>query len=501
MAWLLLLLAVLTTAQAFHPGFVTGGSRSRPTRLLSTKVPEQTKSLALNDLNELKKCESGSAARKVLDTVLGGESTLYNSVRTLPGASEKGISDADLAIQTKIRNNRYSIMELIELNGDKDADRSSLALLGIMVASISSALVVNENLPGPEIVRFLVVWILSFAPLGFIGTGIATPEKLQTLLISLQREFFPVYRKRMIQHEAGHFLMGHLLGLPIKGYATNAIKTAVEFYPLSDPDVGRDRIRQLGFDSPSSGDTTVVQDAPSQSDSPFFSKEGRGSQLVETQSVFRNAKNYTENPFLKLPSANEPTNAWPFRGFDDATVDELTAVSVAGVCAEILAFGNAEGGYADLSQLRQLFNSAQSDMTERDMENRIRYALGFTVSQLRLHLGALDALADAMEKGASVAECVIAIESCENVSGNDSIMGDYDLRRREWFRSKGVGFLEKVFLGGKNADTQETRVVQGVGGGDKKEGFAITGDDPIYFAIAVSLVFYLWATSGGLALH
>ena len=67
-------------------------------------------------------------------------------------------------------------------------------------------------------------------------------------LVSIQRNVFPTYRQRMIQHEAAHFLMGHLLGLPIKGYATNAVKSAVEFYPLNDPEIGRDRVQSLGFD-------------------------------------------------------------------------------------------------------------------------------------------------------------------------------------------------------------------------------------------------------------
>lgn len=455
-------------------------------------------------LKELDSCQSGTRARRILEQALNTEKApLYGSISIPPGASDRGLSDGDLAIQTKIRNNKYSIMELIELNGDKDADRASLAVLSIFIASTASALVANQNMPGPEILRFVVVWAFSFAPLAFVGYGIATPEKLQTLLVAIQRNVFPRYRKRMLQHEAAHLLMGHLLGLPVKGYATNAVKSAVEFYPFNDPEHGRERVQSLGFDGFSRSEDNDIDATRVSSDSPYFSKDGRGSDAIATQSVFGNAKNYTANPFLKLPSQNEPSNAWPYRGFDENTLDKLTVVSVAGVCAEILAFGNAEGGYADISQLRQLFNSAEPELDERAIENRIRFALGYTMSQLRLHLGALDALADVMEKDGSIAECVYAIETCSNLSGQDGIMGDYEQRRKkERFASEGIGILERLLLdGGKNADVEEDRLVEGRGGGYIKEQFQITGDDPLYLALAVSSFFVLWAASGGLSLH
>jgi hypothetical protein len=349
----------------------------------------------------------------------------------------------------------------------------------------------------------VVVWLCTFAPLMLVGYGIATPRELQSLLVAMQRNLFPTYRTRMLQHEAGHFLMAHLLGLPIQGYHTNAVRHAVEFYPLNDPNVGTDRASRLGFDAPRD-DGVVSDDVPVQSnpDAPFFSREGRGVATMETRSVFR--KSNDKNFFLQLPSQMEPTQAWPYRGITHSKMDQLAVVSVAGVCAEILAFGNAEGGVADFSQLRQLFAATEPELTERDMEHRIRFAVGFAMTQLRLHLGALDVLAEVMDRGGSVAECIKAIETCPNVSGQDGITGDYDVRRRHKFRSLGVNVLEKLLLSEKTADAEETRFVQGAGGGYKKEHRlipAITGDDPLYIALGVAFVFLAWATSGGLSLH
>lgn len=173
------------------------------------------KSADIEALKRLDQCTSGSVARELLEKFTGDDS-LYQSISIPAGASERGISDGDLAIQTKIRNKKYDIFDLIDLNGDRDADRASAGVFGVFLASSFSAIVANESLPGPEILRFVVVWILSFAPLALVGFGIATPENLQAVLVSIQRELFPTYRKRMVQHEAGHFLLSHLLGYPIK---------------------------------------------------------------------------------------------------------------------------------------------------------------------------------------------------------------------------------------------------------------------------------------------
>lgn len=155
-------------------------------------------------LGRLDGCNSSTLARRVLQEAFLNEdenSRLFDSVKVPPGASSKGLSDADLAIQTRTANRRYSVMELVELSGDRDADRASFFLLCLTVSSSVSALTVDQTLLGaPEILRFLLVWLLTFAPLFYVGYGIADADQLQTLLVSVQRQFFPAYRRRMLQH-------------------------------------------------------------------------------------------------------------------------------------------------------------------------------------------------------------------------------------------------------------------------------------------------------------
>ncbi len=82
----------------------------------------------------------------------------------------------------------------------------------------------------------------------------------------------------MIQHEAAHFLMGHLLGLPIKGYATNAVKSAVEFYPLNDPEIGRDRAQSLGFER----STRAYENEIAPVDRPRHGRIGVSTRILST---------------------------------------------------------------------------------------------------------------------------------------------------------------------------------------------------------------------------
>ena len=124
-----------------------------------------------NLLRQLDSCTTGTSAFRLLEKAVlnqddeNAKKPLFGSIQITPGISDKTISDGDLAIQTKVRNKKYGIFELIDTNGDRDADRIAAAVFGVFVGSSLSAIAVNENLPGPEILRFTIVWLLSFAPL------------------------------------------------------------------------------------------------------------------------------------------------------------------------------------------------------------------------------------------------------------------------------------------------------------------------------------------------
>ena len=490
---------------------------------------------------KLQRCTSGTQARNVLEQTLlvpnGNvdnvsirssqqlqQQRYYKSIRVAIGASAKGLSDGDLAIQTRLINTKYNIMDVIDLVGDNDSDRATISIGVTFMISTTLAILINQS-PilnmGPDIIRFLLVWIFVFAPLGLIGYGIRDAEALQTLLMTIQQQVDPVYRQRIVQHEAGHFLMGHLLGWPIQGYSiqtTNIASAAVQFYPLSDPDVGKSYAQQLGFDRKSNSRVEAEANSDYQdkisalTDIPYFSKNGRGGSVVEQQSTLRNQTQRSIN-MSRMDVRNDPTTTWPYRGFSEDTLDVLTMISVGGVCSEILAMGNAQGGRADFDQLKQLLRSSSPDadaMSDREMNNRLRYALGFTMSVLRRHLHQLDALAAVMEQNGSITQCIQAIETSTTSSTSMAGMNSdsYELSRREGFRSQSIVHrtMQPLFGGemmkpGRSIDTVEDRLEQRIGGGSRKQVYRLTGDDPLYIAITIAGIFLIWALSGGLSLH
>ena len=180
------------------------------TNILSSNVND----IDLDTLSALESCRTRSAANKIIDQSFqqSSNSRLYGSVKIPRNLSSRSISDAELSLQTRTINSKYKIYDLIEQNGDRDIDRASLAILCVFAAGASSAIVAQQTtqiailgsvIQVPEIIRFLIVWALCFSPLILVGYGLALPSELSATLVSIQRRFFPSYRKRMTQHEAG----------------------------------------------------------------------------------------------------------------------------------------------------------------------------------------------------------------------------------------------------------------------------------------------------------
>ena len=100
-----------------------------------------------------------------------------------------------------------------------------------------------------------------------------------------------------------------------------------------------------------------------------------------------------------------------------SSLDVYSCVALAGVATEWLRFGKAEGGLADVQQLDGMLAALR--FTQAKADAQVRWAVLNTVSLLRKHAGVQEAVAEAMGRGASVAECIAVIEAA--LGGSDDI--------------------------------------------------------------------------------
>lgn len=152
-------------------------------------------------------------------------------------------------------------------------------------------------------------------------------------------------RQRIINHEAGHFLTAYFLGIPITGYTLTAWEMLKQ--------------GQLGCGGVSF-DTTAL----------------------------------TSEPF-NLPEMR-------------LTLDRFCTVWMAGIAAEKMIYGTAQGGVEDRQQLKQALRVA--GLADTAYPHKERWAQLQASNLLTRHQQAYQALVTAMSQRASVEECYGVIQ-------------------------------------------------------------------------------------------
>ncbi|XP_011078009.1 uncharacterized protein LOC105161869 isoform X1 [Sesamum indicum] len=191
---------------------------------------------------------------------------------------------------------------------------------------------------------FLFLW--TFDAVSFNG-GISF-----LVLDTLAHSFSQKYHDRVVQHEAGHFLIAYLLGILPKGYTLTSL----------------DALKKEGSLNVQAGTAFV--------DFEFLEEVNKGKVSA-------------------------------------TTLNKFSCIALAGVATEYLLFGTAEGGLADINTLDKLLKSL--GFTQKKADAQVRWAVLNTVLILRRHEKARAVLADAMSEGRSVSSCVDAIEETIDV--------------------------------------------------------------------------------------
>lgn len=176
--------------------------------------------------------------------------------------------------------------------------------------------------------------------------GVATLDNFNwggrgsALLLDWAASFSPQHRERVVRHEAGHFLVAHQLGIPITGYTLTAW----------------DAFRQ--------------------------GQPGLGGVSFDTQRIEEELQ------------TGQLSAQW---------VDRYCTLWMAGIAAETLIYGEAEGGADDRTVLRSLLSQLRQPGSV--IEQKERWAILQAKTLLETHRPGYDALVEAMTRRASVEEC------------------------------------------------------------------------------------------------
>lgn len=156
------------------------------------------------------------------------------------------------------------------------------------------------------------------------------------------------YRQRILHHEAGHFLVAHLLNVPAQSYTLSAWEAIKSGLP------------------------------------------GLGGVVLDTSDI-------------EAARAGGPLST--------QQINRYCIIGMAGIAAETQTYGTAEGGQDDQAQLKALWQITQkANQSAKPAETQLRWALLQAKTLLETQSAAYEALVSAMSKRASVAECQAQIE-------------------------------------------------------------------------------------------
>ncbi|MDJ0733203.1 MAG: ATP-dependent Zn protease [Nostocaceae cyanobacterium] len=93
----------------------------------------------------------------------------------------------------------------------------NLVAISVFVMTVSTLLggLFHLSPTVPALATFTVLGIATFDAFSLDGRG-------GNLFLDWIAGFWPEYRKRIVHHEAGHFLVAYLLGVPVVGYTLSA---------------------------------------------------------------------------------------------------------------------------------------------------------------------------------------------------------------------------------------------------------------------------------------
>lgn len=223
----------------------------------------------------------------------------------------------------------------------------NLVAISVFIMTMTSLLGPLFNLSPvvPAIATFSVLGLATVDNFSLQGKG-------STLLLDWLASFSPQHRDRVVRHEAGHFLVAHLLGIAIAGYTLTAWEA-------------------------------LKQGQPGQGGVMFADRE-LASQLEQG----------------KLSAQR---------------LDRYCRIWMAGIAAETLVYGDAEGGADDRQKLKTVLTPLGFSVTAQ--EQKQRWATLQARTLLQENWSAYEALVEAMRRRSDLSECLqLVAQHCQKNS-------------------------------------------------------------------------------------
>ncbi|MBU6228890.1 MAG: ATP-dependent Zn protease [Cyanobacteria bacterium REEB459] len=190
-----------------------------------------------------------------------------------------------------------------------------------------------------------VATVVGIGLAGFALDQLSFQGRLRTLLADCLAWLSPAHRERVLHHEAGHFLVAVLLDIPVQSYSLNTWETWKQGLP------------------------------------------GQGGVVFGW-------------PEAELPAKLDGSPQW---------IDRYCQVWMAGIAAEQMIYGDAQGGESDVYTLRRCWCGLGGSLAEAMTKER--WAILQVTNLLHHHRPTYDALVQAMADRQNVEACYTTIQT------------------------------------------------------------------------------------------
>jgi hypothetical protein len=283
------LLTLALLSQELGKDISTVASTQKPSSLNApgtTDVDPQVLAAALKEIDF-----TGSATEQVMalnrfreDGIL----SLYNSATVAAGSGDL----RSFPVSLQMLENRSGLTSEKLGIGAEEVSLDDFKYATLWVTGGCSVVGVASLAFLPENVGATVCYLVALLPILFLAVGSTAPAAIANVIASLKGgDTSGVSKKsRVCRHEAAHFLVGYLCGLPIAEYATTEEDIPrVEFHDTAEGPVTAQR--ELSEEEVNA--LAVVALAGSVAEAmEFGSAKGTNSDLIALGTVFQRSKNF-----------------------------------------------------------------------------------------------------------------------------------------------------------------------------------------------------------------